>query len=162
MATIQLIIISIYFLIIEQELVRNLIEKLFNRILKTGEELTRKYPENNSLLSEVLNLKAFDATKEGLKLITRLIGALELVIFSFLAFHLINKIPVLDTDSLISTSSSFLKFFGAWLAIKTIGNYGQWSGQVFGRACFYNFFLGTIANIIGAIFLSVIWLSLLK
>lgn len=99
--------------------------------------------------------------REGLGFITRLIGWFEIVLFAGLL------VLILQFPSNISSPVDVVKILGGafagWLAIKVVGSYGQWSGPVFGRATFYLFLIGSIANFVGAILIGfTIYWAILK
>ena len=108
-----------------------------------------EHKENNELRKEVSNLRTVKDKKELLGFITIVISLIEVIIFSFLLIFL-KKEYGQDTFEIVS---SFSKFFGVWVVVKTIGNFGQWSGPNLGRASFYVFLIGTLLNIASAILL---------
>lgn len=144
------IICIVYTISAAQFLVRKIVGLLMDKITKVGEELENEakekdYYNDSSLKKELADLKFIKIKRERLGFITIIIGIIEIIAFGFLNFLLIHKY---DTYLSYDITFGFLKFFGAWMAIKTLGNYGQWAGSVLGRACFYAFIIGTFLNIL--------------
>lgn len=119
------------------------------------EQGIKELKERNSNLSdfyqESTNLFLIKKKKEKLNFITTIIGVIEIALFGGLAFILVQK-----NYSFYEIFNTLTTFAGGWIALKVIGNYQQWSGAVFGRACFYIFFMGTIFNIVIAILIGLV------
>jgi small-conductance mechanosensitive channel len=128
-----------------------------DRITISGEELikeekTKECLDDSTITKEVANLKFIKIKKEKLGFITKIIGVIEIALFAFLVILLIKKYNNQFSNGLIF---DYVKLFGGWIAIKTLGNYGQWSGAVLGRACFYVFLLGTLLNVFFGLLLGI-------
>ena len=82
--------------------------------------------------------------KESVGYITKVVGYFELALFAGLTVLLIK---FTGGGSVFMGFREFAILAGGWIALKIFGGYQQWSGAVLGRAYFYNFLVGSIANI---------------
>jgi hypothetical protein len=138
--------------LISQLVASKVVGKFSNKILETAEDLKIKNLENEkykeALDKEFSSLGDIEDKKKRLGFITIIIGVGEVIIFSLLTLFLIK-----NSLDFLGGAKYFFSFLGGWLAIKTLGNYQQWAGPIFGRACFYTFFIGTFLNILFSVVL---------
>jgi len=147
------ILAYVFIVFISQLLASCTVKKLLKKITETAEYLaSQKQYKNSNIGLDLVNLKTAQAKREKLGFITKTVGVAEFTVFSFLTILLIQNY---QTD-ILEGIKIFSTFIGSWLAIKTLGNYQQWSGPILGRACFYTFIIGTFINIIFAILLGFI------
>jgi len=142
-----------------QYLIRKLVDCLNKRIDESDKhiraylaseegkkEIKEKGYKTADFYKESTGLFLIKKKKEKLNFITTIIGVIEVVLFGGLTFILIQenydfyKIFVILTPLIVG-----------WIALKIFGSYRQWSGAVFGRSCFYIFFIGSIFNIVIAV-----------
>lgn len=111
--------------------------------VKKPEDLTRQ----SGLDKEYAAMVFLNAQREEINYFTRIISCIELILFGGLAFVLYSE-DVQGSHVILSKEHILilLTAFGAWMALKVFGSYGQWSGWVFGRATYYLFLIGSIAN----------------
>lgn len=131
-----------------QFVVGKLVSFLFKKIIDSINSIekgtkNKKWYKDSDFQKESANLFFIEDKKKHVGFITKIIGYIELVAFAGLMFLLFRLYNYNIQEVLIVS----VKFIGGWLAIKTIGNYQQWSGGIFGRAYFYIFFIGSIMNI---------------
>jgi hypothetical protein len=162
MKYIFLLFIAILSLIGAQCIVQKIVRCIFDKIRDSipyikDKTKNEEWYEKSDFEKESANLYFIDVKKEKLSFITKIISYLELITFALATFLLLNN---LNNNSPILID--LVKFAGAWIAIKTIGSYNQWSGAIFGRAYFYTFFIGSILNIILAISIGYILVFLYK
>ncbi len=113
---------------------------------------------NSGVISEVdksvdrflISLKFDRQDNEPIRKIVKIIGFFEIIIFGLLSLILLNN------DGGLIFSQNLLTIIGAWLGIKVIGNYQQWSDPILGRAVFYVFLIGTLVNIFAGIILGIL------
>ncbi|MCL5960387.1 MAG: hypothetical protein M1358_13950 [Chloroflexi bacterium] len=146
----MLIVISIVYLTISQRIVKFVVDKLFDCVVATAKDLaTKQEYEKSTLAQETANLEPIRAKRKDLGFITTVIGVGEAVVFGSFTLLLAHKYRA---DFFIEITT-LLQSIVLWVGVKTLGNYGQWSGAVLGRACFYTFLVGTFINIVFAILL---------
>jgi len=152
------ILISIFWLILSQICARFVTGSLLNKIKSTLKELVKKEElKPNSLDDDLSNLKIIEEKKKSLSFITIIIGIIEFIIFCLISIFIILK----NLNNFLDMPVPFVQVLGGWLAIKTIGNYNQWSSPILGRAYFYTFFIGTMVNIIFATILGFGWVLII-
>ena len=98
------------------------------------------------LRQEVEPFSLVSIKRRKLGFITKIIGYLEMAGFAYLTILLL-----ISNKNLLEISQTLGIAISSWIALKIFGSYQQWSGPVFGRATFYTFLIGSIANIAGAI-----------
>lgn len=154
----DVITVVIVFALVSQKITKSVVKWLFGKILKTAINLaeTKNELHKKAVAKERPSLLAVAAKKKELGFITHIIGVAELIIFAILMVLLIH-----EELTFLELISSFLKFVGAWIGIKTLGSYNQWAGAIFGRACFYLFLIGTLLNIIFAVLMGMVLALLL-
>lgn len=74
--------------------------------------------------------------------LTRIVGVGELLFFATLTVLLLK-----NNLTVVGGGDIFFKFFGGWLAIKTLTNYDQWSHVIAGKAYLYISLFGTFMSI---------------
>jgi hypothetical protein len=79
--------------------------------------------------------------------LTRIIGVLEALSFYIVTIYLVHIKTVHPMRSILAALL-------AWIALKGIGNFGDWSHETYGRAVFYKFLIGTLLNIALAVSLA--------
>lgn len=150
-----IIIISIAYILIIQLLVGRVVNNFYDKVAETAIELQKKkntdegrikYKESG-IDKEADDIKMIKEKKKELGFITITVGIFEILGFGFLTVLLLGKYIYAEVFI------ALFKYIGGWIAIKALGNYGQWSGAILGRACFYIFIIGTFLNIISAILL---------
>jgi hypothetical protein len=157
-----IIIIFLFFAFISQKITACCVNFLFDRIYKTSQKLKKQIAESkekndSSIFVEADNIATIKEKKKDLGLITKIVGITEMFIFGVLTAILLENYYS-DTNNFVNLTGIFLKFLGAWVGLKTLGNYQQWGGAIFGRACFYTFIIGTFISIIfGILFGSAIF-----
>jgi hypothetical protein len=153
----QIIFIFTAFAVISQLFISFIVKRIFNQIVDVSQKLKDKneYKESD-IRKEAANLDVVKAKKRKLGFITCIIGTGELLVFGSLVAILIENYQFNFLDKV----GIFFKFLGVWVGIKTLGNYQQWAGAIFGRACFYLFIIGTLLNILFAIGFGMILSSL--
>ena len=149
-------IISFSFIFAEQKFLGWISNNLYRSIVQTGDELLKLHPDNKSISQEVENLKIFENQRVKLSFITKIISVTEFIVFATLVIILF----VHYKNNYYQVFFDVSKFLGVWLAIKTLGSYGQWSAVIFGRASFYTFLLCTLINVFFAVILGLAWFAL--
>ncbi len=96
---------------------------------------------NHSLELFLQTIKFDGASKGGVRNLVKIVGCLEIIFFSILTLCALVKYRHFNFEELKIA-------IGAWLTLKVIGNYKQWSDAILGRAIFYVFLLGTMINLI--------------
>jgi hypothetical protein len=137
-------------LVLSQFLVKNFLNWLNSRInnyLPEAERLAKEAEANgyraDDFKRELANFYVIKQKRKKLWLFAATIGAFETIVFSCLTVLYLNKFG-LDP---LRTVVIMIQFGAGWVAMKTFGNYQQWSGAVFGRLFFYIFIIGSILNI---------------
>ncbi len=110
---------------------------------KLDGEAGRKGYNTEDFKKELANFYVIRQKRKKLWIFTTIVGALETIVFSGLALLYLKKFGVDPFETVVT----MLKFTAGWIAMKTFGNYQQWSGAVFGRLFFYIFIIGSILNI---------------
>jgi hypothetical protein len=138
-----------------QCLVKWIVEKLNNKIKSAIPEIRKKRGKNFSeskFDKEADEFGMILIKKKELHHITEIVSFIEVIVFSFLTIFLVKHFS--EEKEWLGIISGLVKFSAGWLALKVFGNYKQWSGAVLGRAYFYVFFIGSIANIVFTIIIS--------
>jgi len=114
--------------------------------LETSNEFKNAEKAKDLIRLGIYNMKADDKLKERLNFLTQIIGLIEFIIFGFLTIYLFNNEQII-----FEKIKFFLIVFAGWFGLKAFGNYQQWGHEIFGRALFYNFLIGTLINIFFAV-----------
>lgn len=149
-------VISFSFIFVEQKSLGWISNKLYRSILQAGDELVELHPDGKSISQEIENLKIFEDKRVKLSFITKIISITEFIVFATSVIILV----IHHKNDYYQVFLDVSKFLGVWLAIKTLGSYGQWSAIIFGRASFYTFLICTLINIFFAIILGLVWFAL--
>ena len=112
------------------------------------------------LEEEIKNFELIKEKKKYLSLLTSIIGCFELVFFgcTVASLYFLDGAP----ETLFGKIQVFILVISGWFVIKVVGNYQQWSGAVFGRATFYVFLIGSFINILGAVAVGLLIISILN
>src|SRR3989344_5010120 len=124
------ILISIVGLILSQVFSRNIVRILFDKIFTATEKLYEKKEFKKIIKDELLNLKAVKEKKNYLSSITTTIGVIEFLAFYFGSLLILLSVTTAIEKDFFLIPTHLAKILGAWLAIKTIGNYNQWSSPI--------------------------------
>ena len=154
-------IISLFLLAISwQSFVRKIlhiintrIEVSMNSIKDCASKINPNIDESDIKILNENEIKPFllvQIKKGSLGFLTQIIGYLEIFIFIILTFALLKYDPNLFNFHTMKVLGITIS---TWMGLKIFGNYQQWSGPVFGRALFYTFLIGSLANIAGGIIL---------
>lgn len=143
-----IIILGVLFI---QLVVGYLVGRLYKSIKITAIELTEAQ-ENQiaSIHKESVDLNTIEEKRKKLGFITIIVSLIEMAFFMLLTIFFLNHYGF----KFFEIVPEFSKFLVGWIAIKVIGNYGQWSGPILGRATYYTFLIGTFLNIMLATFLA--------
>lgn len=79
----------------------------------------------------------------NLQVITFAIGTIETIFFYGITFYLLHILKF----SFFETLNYIFRIYAGWIAIKVIGQYQLWSGELLGRATFYIFLIGSMVNL---------------
>ncbi len=124
-------------------------------IMAAGRCSLRTESKFESLQQSLANFDAFQSFRQSTQAITTVVGRIEFMYFFLLT--LIAFQPMLGANK----PETLLTLAGFWLAAKYVGNFGQWSDPIVGRAQFYTFLIGTTANVALAILLAFVAVRLL-
>jgi hypothetical protein len=163
METIALILIFLGLLSIEQCLIKNIILSRFEKNIKTSMDSLSKISHEESYQKEygitayavnkleeeisIFGLARLQKKNEKTRLnfIRSFISVIEVIIFAGITYYF--AINNLLGEKIID----IFQAFGIWMVLKTVGNYNKWSGPIYGRASFYEFFIPSIVNIVLAV-----------
>jgi len=147
------IIIAIGFglvsLVISQLLVRALlgylnrcVEESLPELKEIAESVKAGGANTDAFKTEIATISLVKQKRKKLWIFASLIGAFETVFFITVT---VITLAVFVSDPFIALSV-LVKFVAGWIAMKTIGNYQQWAGAVFGRIYYYIFIIGSLVN----------------
>jgi len=147
------IIIAVLFgvlaLLISQLFVRNLlgwfnrqVEKSTPALKEVADRIKAEGANTDGFRSELASIYLVNYKRKRLWMFASIIGAFETIFF--ISATLIS-LTIFYPDP-FETLVIMVKFVAGWIAMKTIGNYQQWAGAVFGRIFFYIFIIGSLIN----------------
>lgn len=115
------------------------------RDLLADQKIKKIHKETKIELQKELDVfELLKLSKDKHTWLNTLMGNIEFVLFALATVLILTSYNNLFR---YDASSRLFIITAGWLGIKIVGNYGQWSGDIYGRATYYMFFLGSILNI---------------
>jgi len=136
-----------------QSIVGFVVRELNEIVINNARVYFQEHKHNNKLRKEleVTGVLCKDDVTLRQNFITRIIGIIELFIFSSFSYMLIISKQGLE-HCFVSITTVIL----GWIALKIFGNYQQWKGPYLGRASYYVFLIGSLLNILLSISLGML------
>lgn len=119
------------------------VEQSVPMLKEIADRVKNEGANTDAFKTEIATIQLVKQKRQKLWIFASLIGAIET--FFFIVVTLITLIEF--TPNPFEALSIIVKFVAGWIAMKTIGNYQQWAGAVFGRIYYYIFIVGSLLNI---------------
>jgi|GEM_PF-3511389 hypothetical protein len=142
------ILLTSFFYVGFAALLRWEIKRQYKSILSTAKDIRPKLDDLNNEIKQTEALE--DSRVRGVfGRLTITFSTLEFLFFAGITFC---RIQLFDHNNSLVVSKDIAFLVAAWLGIKIVGSYQQWSSVVLGRAYYYIFLIGSWVNIGVAIF----------